>query len=411
MRTALTALAAASLLQTPAPTAPMQALDAYLDIDVERLTALAEHGETASALLALMTRERDAAARLGRAAADLAADDPDLAVRLEQLAVGELQRQGRWSAALALDQSVPDASADVFAKSYALFPGEQARSPDVVTVPFDGLRIPGRLNGREIAIALDTGAPGVGVNADIVRESGLEVDLSVSRRSAVPALDLVFDVYPVRIDRLEIGESVFENVPANFGDLSEEDAERAAAALPDFDVIMGLDVLGRWFQAVELDYDARQLRLIRGAQASDEPPNFIHGGGLKPVMRIQSGERAANIYLDTGAYGHSFPPGDLNLRRQAARRFERSWGSFTEYLVDARVAGGATNSYWTSGSGFGADERFRVEGVFGDPQSGTIRVDLQSGRIEYSGYRREAARYSFDPVETWAPAQRPCASE
>lgn len=90
---------------------------------------------------------------------------------------------------------------------------------DTVTVPFDGFRVEGKINGidRSIPVFLDTGAPGAAANIPkaFVDRYDLPVDTSAAvGRSIVPAYGIDNSKYEVQINSISIGGATIRDLPA-----------------------------------------------------------------------------------------------------------------------------------------------------------------------------------------------------
>ena len=348
-------------------------------------------------------------------AASVAAGEDAENAPLAALAIQLLQNRYRYADALAAVERLgfePE-TFDPFARAYAGFePPQLGAAPQVVEVPYDNLRIPGRLGERDIVIAIDTGAPNIGVEAELVG-SDWPVDRSVSAISRVPSVGLEFPKYPTAIPELTIGGATLRNLPANFGEIPPEQAEakaRAEATLPDFDIIMGLDGLTNFFDVIEFDYDAQVLRLVRDDPQPRSAPNYILGGGEKPLIRIGRGGAATNVYVDTGAYGHLLGPDAVTPANcRGVRDYERGGYAYSEYLIDVAVLGYDALPLWVSPRSFGVDEAYGVTGVFGIPRSGVLRIDMADGAVALRDYDIERVRYDFDPLaERLGPGASGC---
>lgn len=124
------------------------------------------------------------------------------------------------------------------------FDDEGRTSVTVVRLPNGHFEVDGRVNGRDARFLIDTGATGIALSYRTAEAVGLPVgQLSFDRRTRTA--NGVAAVASVRLDRLEIGGIVRENVPAS---VSSPGA-------------LGVNLLGQTFLESLAGYERRADRL------------------------------------------------------------------------------------------------------------------------------------------------------
>ncbi|MEM9942755.1 MAG: hypothetical protein AAF939_14425 [Planctomycetota bacterium] len=273
---------------------------------------------------------------------------------------------------------------------------------NVIELDYDGLRFPAKVGERNVQVVFDTGAPNIGIDLSLASQ----IVRSIERQSVVPAFKLDFPVHPALLPELDLGPCTLKNLPANGGDVPEEqkaNLERLRQVTGGAEVILGLDPFLNFFEVVEFDYESKKIRLIIKADERQKTrstePNFIRAGGGKPAVRVQFGDKETNLYVDTGAYGHQAPREFLDgASPSKIRRFEQPWGNFSERLVQIQWIRGPLLQSWVGDGNFGTDTQWGVQGVLGNWRSGKMRIDLKNRRIDLTGYDYAKSNYGFEPI-------------
>ena len=371
-----------------------EAAERYFALDFDFYGQRFEPGGVAQALQAMLHREKDAPAQLVRAIS--AAPQGGTRDRLARLAYDgfrhRLDFDGLAQAQRLLGEEVDPAVAFLGEAEPAL-----VMTGNMVEVEYDDRRIPATIGGQPIDIIIDTGAPGVGVSRAIVEREGFRLLEGAGGNAVIPSLGLDYPLEPVILDEVTIGDAVFTSIPAESGDLTAE--QQAVLEQNGFasDMIVGLDFFARFFDVVELDQVEGKLRLYRNDPERRSQPNFVMGASRYPLLRIGIGGTDRTVIVDTGSGNNNLPPEWISaLGCKAYREFQRSWGSFGEYLLplDFPAAGGPSN-FWISARDFGADEIFNARGVLGSVNGGRLRIDLEDANISWLDYDPALANYDF----------------
>ncbi|MEM1106685.1 MAG: retropepsin-like aspartic protease [Pseudomonadota bacterium] len=395
--------AAACETAPPADAAPQVAADRYFDADTAYFRRDFASGSVASALSQIVANRPGAAAALEAALA--MENDEALTARLGPLVVREhIVDYDYGAAALAADRLGLTAALNPVQRAYGAFPAPRAEADtNVIEVPYSDGKIPARINGVDVTVVFDTGAPNIGLQTELVERLGLTVDRSVSRTSRVPAYGLEFPVYAALIDEFQIGGLTIFNAPANFGDVPED--QRAAAealreATGGAEVITGLDAIRPFVDVIAFDWDAGVIRITVEAGGPPPPTNYILNPGRAPVFKITAGARTTNLSFDSGAYGHLLGPETLDAAPRFGRRlYDRGDFQFTEALIGLTIEGAGPIALWASGRRFAEDPNLGVSGVLGVLNDGVLTLDLRSRHLSIAGYDPAEATYAFAPIE------------
>lgn len=379
-----------------------KAAERYFDADTSFFNQRFAKGSVAEALAALVAND-ERAPRMLEAALHRAAD-ADLTARLGPLVVREhvVDYDYREASAAADRMGLADVLTPV-ERAYAGFPEPRAASTsNVVEVPYTNGKIPAKVNGREVTIVFDTGAPNIGINGGIVEALNLTVDRSVSRMSRVPAYGLEFPVFATMIDELTIGELTVFHAPANFGEIPDDqraNAERLRRETGGAEVIMGLDALRPFVDIIEFDWEKDVVRLVVKADMPPKRTNYILNPGRAPVIKIMAGDRETNLSYDSGAYGHIVGPETVEAARDLGRRvYDRGSFKFSEALIGVQIEGVGPIALWASSRRFAEDEDFGVSGVLGVLNDGVLALDTRSRSLSIRDYDPRDAFYAFPPT-------------
>jgi hypothetical protein len=270
---------------------------------------------------------------------------------------------------------------------------------DTVTVPFDGFRVKGQINGidRSIPVMLDTGAPGMGVNLPtaFVEQYDLSVDTTVAvGRSIVPALGINAPKYQAQIDSITIGEVTIRDVhatvsfPKNGGSSdSEEEGLSGDAELGEASLETGL--LRYLFDEIRYNYADSTFTMIREVPDRETDPNFAVMSDGWPIVRTKAGGRSMAGVVDTGNLwvtylsASSFPPANYEQVRTRSGEYNGNEWSVDYYRVPLRFPGGLRRDEMViRGTG---DKPYRLEANFGKDlwTEGTLVLDYRNRRTYY----------------------------
>ena len=354
-----------------------------------------ENGSVAAGLRSLARREAGGAALLASSLAVLPKDKTR--GTLEGLAFDSFRHRLDF-AGLARARGSLAAGSDATVAFLANARPAMSLSGNIVEVDFSDRRIPGRIGDNEISIIVDTGAPGVGISRAIVdREGYARIEGTASAN--IPSLDLRYRLDPTIIEEMRIGPATFRDIPAESGELTPKQQATLEQNGLASDMIVGLDFFAPFFDVVEFDQVEGKLRLYRDDPEPAAVPNFVMGAARYPLVQLEVGGVDRTVILDTGSGNNNLPSEWLSAAEcKGYREFERSWGSFGEYLVslDFGAAGGLAD-FWVSARDFGADDVFGARGVLGAVNRGRLRIDLEDANIAWRDYDLMLANYDFSP--------------
>jgi len=265
---------------------------------------------------------------------------------------------------------------------------------DTVTVPFDGFRVEGQINGidRSMPVFLDTGAPGTGVGVPraFVERYDLPVDTSVAvGRTVVPALGIDAPSYETQIDSIRVGGVTIQDVEATVtwtenGDSGGDDLG---------EVFLDAGLLRFLFDEIRYNYADSTFAMIRDVPIREVTPNFAVMSDGWPIVRARADGRPMAGIIDTGngwisrLYASSFQPDDYEQLGTRTGTFPEKFGgsewSVPYYRVSLRFPGGLRREEMViRGS---SDKPYRLEANFGQDlwTEGTLVLDYQNRRAYY----------------------------
>jgi predicted aspartyl protease len=174
------------------------------------------------------------------------------------------------------------------------------------TVPFDGFYIDARIGEDSVRIFLDTGAPGLTVDAAYAEKYGWPMDTANTGNIVEPYVGIEYKVMPTLIHQLSIGAFKFKNIPASAFVFTEEMwKKKTDFGIKRYAIIMGLDLFYDMIDGVELDYASGKLNLHAQLPEKESKPNFMRVEG-KPAIQFKLGERPFPAFIDSGSPRHSF---------------------------------------------------------------------------------------------------------
>ncbi|WP_197920282.1 retropepsin-like aspartic protease [Aurantiacibacter sediminis] len=354
---------------------------------------MAQSDRVAAAFLGLMDRREGSADAMMQIVRSMPAGE--LKDRMFFIAAGQLIAEHRWADVAAASEANGMTNLADFARPYANWPDASVdyNGVEVTEVPFDGLRIPAQLNGVDIEIAFDTGAPGVGVHRDFI--DLLETDGSAPQTYALPAFDIVATKHHALVGSLTIGDITLRNVAASVGlppETPEDQAkfERMDQIVGRYDIIMGLDALRPFFEVIEFDYNRDVVRLIRRDPRPRAEANMLMGAGRKPLIRMRTQNRIGNYYIDTGSYGHLLGEGAFDIREcDAQRTMTAPWREIAETRVSVGFEDQPPVEIWAQPTSVVTEPEWDLFGYIGNPRSGVYRIDVRDGHFAFEDYSSE----------------------
>ncbi len=199
---------------------------------------------------------------------------------------------------------------------------------DSTTVEFDQFYFDAVVGEDSVRVFLDTGAPGISVDERLVRKYGWPTDTASAGKAVLPYLGVQYPLVPTLVSSLKIGDFTFENLPATFGAISEENRKKLnRSGIEDTEILMGLDAFFGLIDGVEVDYGQRKLRLIsRLPRKPNVCPNFLHIEG-KPAIRFLLAGQSYSAWIDTGSPRHVFTR-EMIDRAEIAKTREDRYGDY-----------------------------------------------------------------------------------
>lgn len=212
-----------------------------------------------------------------------------------------------YPAALALNRQESlkrsDTASIIFLQQFAAptFTGTGA-----TTVAFDRYYIDAMIGTDSVRIFLDTGAPGVTVDATFADKYNWPLDTTRTGNIAEPYVGIEYQVVPTLIHRLSIGTFTFQNIPASAFRFTEEMWQKKTAfGIKRYAIIMGIGMFSDLIDGLELDYENGQLKLFAELPESTVNPNYRMIEG-KPVINFSVGTQKQAAFLDSGSPRHAF---------------------------------------------------------------------------------------------------------
>lgn len=238
----------------------------------------------------------------------------------------------QYAAALWLDHAEAlEQQEDSKLRFYQNLPHPTVKGTGVSAIPFDQYYLEAMIGNEPIKIFLDTGAPGLTIDAKWARKNNWPTDKKSSGKIVEPYIGIEYATYPTLVQNLSIGDFELNNIPAQAVELSEEQwKKKTQSGIEKYDIIMGLDAFYGLLEGVELDYAVKQFRLYKTLPNSEGLPNFQRVEG-KPAISFYLAEERFPAFLDSGSPRHVFTR-PMIAAADTISSFTDNFGSY-EYQV------------------------------------------------------------------------------
>jgi len=199
---------------------------------------------------------------------------------------------------------------------------------DRLVLALDGRKMEGRIGDRPVDIIFDTGAPGAGLDREIVEARYLPSLEGRDGRTILPAFGISYKKRHAVLDTLTLGEATFQNIEVSVGYPTEEDEAILARQGVLSEMIFGLDLFRPHFESVVFYYDAGRVTFDKTAKQDVLSSAALTQDG-KYIVDVDLAGIPAKMLIDTGSNSNTVSKAYAgNAPCFGYRRSKRSSGKF-----------------------------------------------------------------------------------
>ncbi|SFR52150.1 Aspartyl protease [Robiginitalea myxolifaciens] len=219
-----------------------------------------------------------------------------------------------------------------FYQFYATQPAMEIALEGKTATPLDKNLFTAILNGKDtLTVMLDTGAGGVGINAEWVRKYNMDRDTTIVRSGSLPAFGITFEKHPVLIPEIQIGSMIMTNIPGSYTAPDSESGGEYTG--PKFDMIMGLDIFLGFIEQVTFDWTTNELVFHEKTEMTEGLPFIFYGS--KPITSTTLRGKKYTTVLDTGSGVDIIPP-EIYLK-DYSKKEEKTYEQYSYVLYTLPV--------------------------------------------------------------------------
>jgi len=258
---------------------------------------------------------------------------------------------------------------------------------NITEIEFDQFYFDAIVNENDtVKVFFDTCAPGIKISQDLVEKHNWKTDTTYYGYSTMPAMGMNFKNHPVLLPNLKIGEFEFQNLPAYYSLMSQEQEESLKEkGIEDHDILIGINVFEELVDGVEFDFKDGKLRLTKNLpELVGATPNFMMADA-KPAVEFKLSGKTQTAFVDTGSPRHVLPD-ELITEDNSYFKEKGNYGDFQYdifYVKYDQVLN--QKNIWLDTAdygGFNVSETFKIDALFGSFLGRTLAFDFRNRRVE-----------------------------